>query len=142
MVLLVTLQASAEEVLFRGFAVQTVLGRIGWSSAKFWVLSAILATGFAAAHATADLATGIAYLLFALVFSWLAWRFAGIEAAIGVHVANNLVALAAGLLRGDDVMAGQADVTASVLDIGIQLGAAVLVSLVVVLVARRELARG
>lgn len=59
-----------------------------------------------------------------------------------MHVANNLVALAAGLLRGDDVMAGQADVTASVLDIGIQLGAAVLVSLVVVLVARRELARG
>ena len=136
-ILLVPLQASAEEVVFRGFALQVVLGKIDWSSTKFWTVAFILSAGFAAAHATSDVATGVAYVLFALVFAWLAWRFAGIEAAIGVHVANNVVSLAVGVLREEDLLGGQSDVAASMLELGIQLALAAAVCLVVVLLARR-----
>ncbi|MDO5535683.1 MAG: CPBP family intramembrane metalloprotease, partial [Propionibacteriaceae bacterium] len=132
-VVLVPLQASAEEVVFRGFAIQTVLGKIGWSTTKFWVAAFLFSAGFAAAHATSDVATGVSYVLFALLFAWLAWRFAGLEAAIGVHVANNVVSLAVGVLRGEDLLGNQSDVSAGLLELGVQLALAALVCLVVVL---------
>lgn len=140
-VVLMPLQASAEEVVFRGFAIQTVLGKTGWSTKKFWIVACLLSAGFAAAHATADAATGVSYVLFALLFAWLAWRFAGIEAAIGVHVANNVVTFAVGVLRGGDLLGSQSDVTASLLELGIQMAFAALVCLVVVLIGHRERTR-
>ncbi|WP_374928974.1 CPBP family intramembrane glutamic endopeptidase [Kytococcus sedentarius] len=136
-VLLVPLQASAEEVVFRGFALQTVLGKIGWSTSRFWIVAFLFSAGFAAAHATSDVATGVSYLLFALLFAWLAWRFAGIEAAIGVHVANNVVSLAVGVLREDDLIGGQSDVAAGMQELAAQLALAALVCLVVVVISRR-----
>ncbi|MFD5867890.1 CPBP family intramembrane glutamic endopeptidase [Corynebacterium sp. NPDC060344] len=140
-VLLVPLQASAEEVLFRGFAIQTVLGKLGWSTKKFWIVAFVFSAGFAAAHATSDVATGVSYVLFALLFAWLAWRFAGIEAAIGVHVANNVISLAFGVLRGEDLLGNQSDVAASMLHLAIQLGFAALICFVVVVIARRSTER-
>lgn len=62
----------------------------------------------------------------------------GFTAAIGVHVANNVVSLSAGVLRGEDLLGGQADVSASMIELGIQLAFAALICLWVVLLSRRE----
>lgn len=62
----------------------------------------------------------------------------GASAAIGVHVANNVVSLSAGVLRGEDLLGGQADVSASMIELGIQLAFAALICLWVVLLSRRE----
>ncbi|MDO5503170.1 MAG: type II CAAX endopeptidase family protein, partial [Actinomycetia bacterium] len=101
MLLLVPLQASAEELVFRGFVLQTILGKIGFSNVRFWVISLVMATAFALLHAASQPTVLITYVLFSAIFAFLAWKTAGIEAAIGVHVANNLVSVGAGLLRGD-----------------------------------------
>ncbi|GAA0966442.1 CPBP family intramembrane glutamic endopeptidase [Frigoribacterium faeni] len=85
-VLLVPLQATAEEYAFRGFAMQALGSWIAWP-----VVAIVLPTlAFAAAHAynpwgLADVA------VFGVAAAWLTWRTGGLEAAIVAHVLNNVV---------------------------------------------------
>ncbi|MDO5502009.1 MAG: CPBP family intramembrane metalloprotease [Actinomycetia bacterium] len=138
MLLLVPLQASAEELVFRGFVLQTVLGKIGFSTGKFWVISLVMASAFAALHAASQPTVLITYVLFSAIFALLAWKTAGIEAAIGVHVANNLVSVGAGLLRGENLVGEQSDVSAGLLPLVVQLALGLAVALIVIWMARRE----
>ncbi|MFC9688802.1 CPBP family intramembrane glutamic endopeptidase [Kribbella sp. NPDC056951] len=101
-VLLVPFQAAAEEFIFRGWLIQavgaygpdSVEGRARWARVLFrtpWPGIVISAIAFASAHgytgwAMADI------LLFAGVAGWLTVRTGGIEAAIALHVLNNLFA--------------------------------------------------
>ncbi|WP_030600330.1 CPBP family intramembrane glutamic endopeptidase [Streptomyces fulvoviolaceus] len=106
LVVLVPLQAAAEEYVFRGWLTQAVGGLL---RSPWWALvpQAVL---FAAAHGWgtpwgfADLA------VFAVVAGWLTVRTGGLEAAIGLHAVNNLLAFgisaaAVDGLKSDDTAA-------------------------------------
>jgi membrane protease YdiL (CAAX protease family) len=87
LLLLVPFQASAEEYVFRGFVLQAVGGWVRW-----WPV-AVLASSvpFVLGHLYNWWGLG-EILVFALVTAWLTVRTGGLEAAIGVHVLNNIVA--------------------------------------------------
>ncbi|WP_336660247.1 CPBP family intramembrane glutamic endopeptidase [Leucobacter sp. USHLN153] len=86
-VLLVPAQATAEEVVFRGLFMQ-VLG--SWLKNP-WFAILIPSVGFALSHiydAWGLLAVG----LLGVVSAWLTWRTGGLEAAIAIHIVNNIIA--------------------------------------------------
>ncbi len=106
LVVLVPLQAAAEEYVFRGWLTQTVGAFL---RSPWWALppQALL---FAAAHGWgtpwgfADLA------LFGMAAGWLTWRTGGLEAAMALHTVNNLLAFAISAavvdgLKSDDTAA-------------------------------------
>ncbi|MBL3690466.1 CPBP family intramembrane metalloprotease [Leucobacter chromiireducens subsp. chromiireducens] len=86
-ILLVPFQATAEEVVFRGLFMQ-VLG--AWLKNP-WFAILIPTVGFAAAHIY-DIWGLAAVGLMGGVAAWLSWRTGGLEAAIAIHVVNNLIA--------------------------------------------------
>jgi len=99
-VLLVPLQSTAEEVVYRGMFMQTLgawLGgaRGGSGFARFlsgpWLPIAVPAIAFGFSHIY-DVWGWIAVVVMALVAGWLTWRTGGLEAAISLHVVNNVVA--------------------------------------------------
>lgn len=82
------LQAAAEEVLFRGF-LQQGIGSLTGS----WVLGVVLTSLlFAFAHGLQSPALFVDRLVFGLVMGALVWRTGGLEAAIGAHIVNNILA--------------------------------------------------
>ncbi|WP_017792573.1 CPBP family intramembrane glutamic endopeptidase [Leucobacter salsicius] len=85
--LLVPFQATAEEVVFRGLFMQ-VLG--AWFKTP-WVAILLPSIGFALAHIY-DIWGLAAVGLMGGVAAWLTWRTGGLEAAIAIHIVNNLVA--------------------------------------------------
>lgn len=85
--LLVPIQATAEEVVFRGVGMQ-VFG--SWVKSP-WLAVLVPSVLFAMAHIY-DIWGMLAVGLMGLVAAWLAWRTGGLEAAIAIHVINNLVA--------------------------------------------------
>ena len=83
--LIVPLQAAGEEYLFRGILMQAV-GH--WLRAPIWGLIVSLPL-FVLGH-DYD-AWGLAFTgVFAAVATWLTWRTGGLEAAIALHVVNNV----------------------------------------------------
>lgn len=85
----ITIQATFEEVLVRGWMLQhiarvipNILGALITTSVTFSVLHI--------GHA--GWATYFATLIFGLAFGWSAIRLNGLEAAIGAHIGNNLLA--------------------------------------------------
>lgn len=88
-VVLVPFQATAEEVMFRGLALQ-VLG--SWMKSP-WLAIGLSTVAFAAMHIY-DIWGLIAVGLMGLVAGWLTWKTGGLEAAIAIHVLNNLFAFA------------------------------------------------
>lgn len=92
-VLLVPVQAAAEEYVFRGFLMQSI-GR--WlRHPGFAILLPIPL--FVLGHGY-DPVGQTSVAIFALVAGWLSWRTGGLEAAIALHVINNLGAFALGVL--------------------------------------------
>ncbi len=91
--LLVPVQAAAEEYVFRGFLMQSI-GR--WlRHPAFAILLPIPL--FVLGHGY-DPVGQTSVAIFALVAGWLSWRTGGLEAAIALHVINNLGAFALGVL--------------------------------------------
>ncbi|MCU1403809.1 MAG: family intrarane metalloprotease protein [Glaciihabitans sp.] len=85
--LLVPLQASAEEYVFRGFVMQAVGGWLRWP------LVALVASVIPFTLGHAYNWWGLAEIVvFAVVAAWLTLRTGGLEAAIGVHVLTNVLA--------------------------------------------------
>ena len=80
------IQAAAEEVLFRGYVMQT-LGLV-WRREWFAVVGSALL--FALFHGTQNLPLFFHRFCFGLIMGALAWRTGGLEASIGAHIANNL----------------------------------------------------
>ncbi|KGN33735.1 CAAX amino terminal protease [Knoellia sinensis KCTC 19936] len=94
------LQAAGEEVAFRGGLVQGV-GAWFRSPMLGLIVTMVLSTAlFAAAHGSADPWIIIELGSFAVAGCWLAWRTGGLEAAIALHVVNNLLIMGSGLLLG------------------------------------------
>lgn len=97
--LLVPVQATAEEVVFRGAFMQ-VLGAWGFNMrksriARFFrgpilpIMVPSILFGFAHIY---DIWGWLAVVSMAVAFGWLTWRTGGLEAAITLHVVNNWVA--------------------------------------------------
>ncbi len=84
--LLVPLQATAEEVVFRGLFMQV----IGSWLKNPWFAILIPSVGFALAHIY-NIWGLIAVGLLGAVAAWLTWRTGGLEAAIAIHIVNNLI---------------------------------------------------
>lgn len=100
-VLLMPVQAAAEELFFRGY-VQRAVG--SWFSAEkvgFVVGTLVSALLFTAAHAATDPWLLAYYFAFGVTLSALARATGGIEASIAVHAANNVVAGALAALTAD-----------------------------------------
>lgn len=93
--LLVPFQATAEEVVFRGLALQ-VLG--SWMRSP-WLAVGLSSLAFALMHIY-DIWGMLAVGIMGLTAAWLTWKTGGLEAAIAIHVINNFAAfgfMAAGL---------------------------------------------
>lgn len=84
-VLLVPLQSAAEEYVFRGYLTQTIGGWLRHPA--FTILLPIPL--FVIGH-DYELVGMIDVAMFAAAAGWLTWRTGGLEAAIALHVVNNL----------------------------------------------------
>ena len=111
-VLLVPLQATAEEYAFRGWILQAIgsftcenrRGRLGAQLARVfttpWPAILLSAIPFVAGHAYTDwglLDIGV----FAVVTGWVVVQTGGLEAGIALHIVNNLVGMGLSASEGD-----------------------------------------
>lgn len=90
------LQALAEEVLFRGYLLQSA----GLVVRNPWFAIAVSAVVFAWFHGTQNPWLFGSRLAFGLIAGWLVWRTGGIEAAVAAHVMNNLAAFGLAIFTG------------------------------------------
>ncbi|WP_394278531.1 CPBP family intramembrane glutamic endopeptidase, partial [Microbacterium sp.] len=100
LLLFVPLQSAAEEYVFRGYFMQAI-GR--WLKHPLWAILLPVPV-FVLGHGYDPLGqTGVG--IFAIAAGWLVWRTGGLEAAIALHVVNNLVAFGFSLFGLSDVNA-------------------------------------
>ncbi len=94
------LQSAGEEVAFRGGLVQIVGAWIPSERVALLITTALSAVAFGLAHGSFDpwILTDVGSL--AVAGCYLAWRTGGIEAAIAIHVVNNLLVTVTGILAG------------------------------------------
>ena len=90
------LQAAAEEFFFRGYLQQA----IGSLAGRAWVGVACSSLVFAIFHGDQNVALFAHRLGFGLIAGTLVWATGGLEAAIAVHVANNVFAFGYALFTG------------------------------------------
>jgi hypothetical protein len=86
-VLTTPLQAAAEEYAFRGYGMQA----LGALARTPWVGAIVTSLAFALAHGTQNMPLFLDRLAFGLIACWLVVRTGGLEAAIAMHVMNNVV---------------------------------------------------
>ena len=82
------LQATAEEVFFRGYLMQA----LGSLVAQPWFGVVVSAVVFALLHGTQNLPLFLDRLGFGLLAAVLVWRTGGLEAGIAAHIINNVFA--------------------------------------------------
>lgn len=97
-VLLVPLQAAAEEYFFRGYLAQTIGG---WLRHPLFAI--LLPVPLFTIGHQYDAWGLVDVSVFAVVAGWLAWRTGGLEASIAAHVVNNTVIFAIGAFGLVDV---------------------------------------
>ncbi|MFP7761467.1 CPBP family intramembrane glutamic endopeptidase [Marisediminicola sp. LYQ85] len=88
---LVPLQATAEEYVFRGYLMQTIGG---WLKHPAWAI--LLPVPLFAIGHDYDIWGLLDVSIFAVFAGWLTWRTGGLEAAIVAHVVNNTALFALG----------------------------------------------
>lgn len=98
LLLLIPLQAAAEEYVFRGY-LQQAIGRWLRHPAFAILLPVPL---FVLGHLYDPLGQ-VSVAIFAIAAGWLTWRTGGLEAAIALHVVNNLLAFLLALAGLGDV---------------------------------------
>ncbi|MFC4224153.1 CPBP family glutamic-type intramembrane protease [Lysinibacter cavernae] len=92
-VIVVPLQAAAEEYVFRGLLAQLIGAWIPWRTAGL-VLALVAPTlVFALAH-NYDIWGLLDVAIFGITAAWVTWRTGGLEAAIVLHAVNNVVLFA------------------------------------------------
>jgi len=88
-ILLTPLQAAAEEYIFRGLIMQIIGAWIRWVPAAI-IVSTIL---FTIGHTQYELWGALSVAVMGVGFAIVTWRTGGLEAAIVLHVINNVIAL-------------------------------------------------
>lgn len=99
-ILTTPLQAAGEEFFFRGSLTQAVGAWCRGSRVAFLVGLVVSAPLFAAAHGSRDLWVFLDLAVFACAASYLTWRTGGLEAAIALHIVNNLLAIGLSIFLG------------------------------------------
>lgn len=95
-VLIVPFQCATEEYVFRGFLFQTLCA---WLRTP-WAAMVPCTALFIAGHGYTDPSVIAQLALMAVIMSWLTVRTGGLEAAIGLHIANNSLGLIVAGLSG------------------------------------------
>jgi uncharacterized protein len=90
-VLTTPLQSAAEEYLFRGYLSQAIAGWFRAPRAGAVVAAVLTAAVFSLAHAPQDAATFLDRFVFGLAASAVVWLTGGLEAAVVLHAANNVL---------------------------------------------------
>ncbi|WP_460888573.1 lysostaphin resistance A-like protein [Promicromonospora xylanilytica] len=88
------LQAAGEEYFFRGWLSQWIGSLLRWRWLAIALPAVVTAILFAMAHGTQSPWLFGDRLVFGLVASVLVWRTGGLEIAVALHAANNLLAFA------------------------------------------------
>lgn len=89
------LQAAGEEYFIRGL-VQRATASWFAHPVVGWVVSTVVGgLVFVSLHLAADPWLNIFYFLFGVAASWVTWRTGGLEAAVAIHTANNMLAMTA-----------------------------------------------
>jgi membrane protease YdiL (CAAX protease family) len=105
MVLIVPVQAAAEEYAFRGWLLQGVGALTRW----LWPAILVQAVLFAAVHGWGTPWGFVDLVIWAAFMGWVTVRTGGLEASIALHTANNLLSMtwsaAFGLLDVDETAA-------------------------------------
>jgi membrane protease YdiL (CAAX protease family) len=133
LLLVVPPQAAAEEYVTRGWLLQ---GLGAWFR-RPWIPIAVQAAVFAAVHGWGTPWGFADLLVFGVVAGWLTVRTGGLEAAIALHVMNNLSVTAVGAAYGQlgvTVTAADMPWQLAVVDLAVQLGFAA----VILRLARRQ----
>lgn len=93
-VLIVTpFQAAGEEYLVRGILNRGVASLIPLRAVGAIVGAVVSSYVFMLLHGAGDIWLNITYFTMGMLFSYLTWRTGGLEAAVAMHAANNLIAL-------------------------------------------------
>lgn len=85
-------QAAGEEYLIRGLLTRIVGAWIRPQVVSLVVAGVVSAAVFAAMHGAGDIWLNIYYFLFGLGASYMVWRTGGLEAAVAMHIVNNMLA--------------------------------------------------
>ncbi|RJQ72804.1 CPBP family intramembrane metalloprotease [Pseudonocardiaceae bacterium YIM PH 21723] len=96
---LVPLQATAEEYVFRGWLLQAFAS---WFRTP-WPGIVLLSVGFAAGHEYSDPLIWVDLVSMSLTMCWLTIRTGGLEAAIAFHTVNNLFAFGLSNINNEGV---------------------------------------
>lgn len=94
LMLVTPLQAAGEEYLLRGIGFRAIASLIPVRSVGLVVSAIVTSAVFMAIHNAADPWLNTVYFTMGLLFCYLTWRTGGIEAAVAMHVANNIVGMA------------------------------------------------
>src|SRR6185369_12363243 len=97
LLVLIPLQAAAEEYAFRGWLLQA----LGTYARSPWVAVAVQAVLFSAAHGLGTPWGFVDLVVFGGLAGWLTVRTGGLEAAIALHVVNNLTWMLLGAATGN-----------------------------------------
>ena len=90
-VLTTPLQAAGEEYLMRGLE-QRLVASYFRSDVVGWVVATVVSSvSFMLLHGAGDAWLNAFYLSFGVVAAWVTWRTGGLEAAVAIHVVNNLL---------------------------------------------------
>ncbi len=89
--LIMPLQGAAEEVAFRGLLGRSIGGLFARAGVGTVIALAVSSVAFGSAHLAGDPWLIAYYLLFGLLMGIVAWRTGGIEAAVALHVVNNVL---------------------------------------------------
>ena len=88
-VLLTPFQAAAEEYIFRGLIMQTIGAWVRWVPLAIIVSTVLFTIG----HTQYELWGALSVAVMGVGFAIVTWRTGGLEAAIVLHVINNVIAL-------------------------------------------------
>jgi len=121
-ILTTPLQSAAEEYLFRGYLSQAISSWIPSRTGGAILAALLTATLFSFAHAPGDFFTFLDRFAFGLAASAVVWLTGGLEAAIALHAANNVVIfLVIGALGGATSSDIQAESGTAALIVGLDI---------------------
>lgn len=135
--ILVPIQAAAEELIFRAFVPQVILGKTGVNAVKYGIVAVISSVVFASLHGAGSIGGLVMFALFGLVFAALVYFTAGVEASIALHAVNNLLVIVGGMLTGREAKPGEVDNALTPATFA-QLGTMIVIAVAIVLVVRRR----
>ncbi|MFB7594963.1 lysostaphin resistance A-like protein [Streptomyces sp. NPDC056160] len=134
LVVLVPLQSAAEEYLFRGWLLQSV----GAFVRSPWCAVAPQAVVFAAAHGWGTLWGFAELVVFGMLAGWLTVRTGGLEATIGLHAVNNLLAFGLSAAVVDGLSSDETAADATLPTVMLDLAGVALYTVAVLWFARRR----